>query len=305
MNRSSIARHGLVFVLTIAVVMAGAASAGALASRSEEPTRPLDLAEFDPAETVVTPSPRTGTVDADVGTDVGIILVDDGHDNRITRSAIEPITGTLAAAGWEVQWYTEGDLLTQLQDVDAFLVVDPASEYLEGDVDDVQRFTNNGGRLVVLAEPDRIGPRGVEESAVTSLTSAHGVTVDTRYLYQLDGSGASYKHVTATGTDPLAQETETRLYITAAVEADGGTTLLRTPPDTRLSSSDDSGAYPVAIQRGNALVVGDASFASSSRFTVADNEAFVAHIVEFLADGNYRAPGDVTTEPTQNEDSSV
>lgn len=293
MNRGSIVSHGVALALTVVVVVAVAAGAGAVSGAFDEPPARLDLDEFDPAETVVTPSPRTGEVAADVGRPGGTVLVDDGHGNRFTRASIEPIVGTLAAAGWEVQFYTEGDLLTQLRDVDAFLVVDPATEYLEGDVDDVQEFTRNGGRLVVLAEPTRIGSRGAEESAVTSLASAYGVSVDTRYLYQLEGGGASYKHVVAAGEQngPAADVAEARLYIAGAVDARGGTTLLRTAPGTHKSSSDDTGAYPVAVQRDDALVVGDASFAAASRFAVADNEAFVAYVVEFLAGGDYAETG--------------
>ncbi|MFB6121964.1 MAG: DUF4350 domain-containing protein [Haloferacaceae archaeon] len=312
MRRADLAKRVAALVVAAAVVLA-IAGAGATLEPDAEPSAPPSTAEYAPSEIVPEPIPATGTIspDASAAEGSGTVLIDNGHGNRFSRSDIEPLVDALVRVGYNVEFYTGGDLAASLRDADAFLVVDPSSEYAPGDVDDVRTFTGRGGRLVMLGEPSRISVSAglfgttisARESRLTSLASQYGMSIDTRYLYNQETEDGNYKHVvaTSTGRGDLGGVDRTTMYTAAAVTVHRGTTLLETTANTRKSpESDVSGRFPVAVTKGNALLVGDKTFLSSGRYNVADNEAFVAYIVEFLVAGDYNPP----PEPEDNATST-
>lgn len=302
MRRADLAKRLAVLVVTAAVVLA-IAGAGATLEPNADRSPPPTTAEYAPSDVVPEPIPATGTISPDAGAanGTGTVLIDDAHGNRFTRSDVEPLVDALVRLGYRVEFYTEGDLATHLRDADAFVVIDPGSEYPSGDVADVRTFTGRGGRLLMVGEPTRVSVSAglfgtsitTQESRLTSLASPYGMSVDTRYLYNQETADGNYKHVVAepTGRGGLTGVDRTTMYTAAAVTAHRGTTLLETTANTRKSpESDVSGRFAVAARKGNALVLGDKTFMSAGRYNVADNEAFIAYVVEFLAGGDYTPP---------------
>jgi hypothetical protein len=294
-----------ILLLTAVVVVAVVGAAPALLGSSDEGPS-LENPEYDPAAVAPDPIAATGTIDPDPSADAGTngtVLVDRAHGNRVARADIEPVVDALVRQGYRVEFYTGGDLATRLEGVDTFLVVDPGSEFLPGDVDDVRQFTGNGGHLVMVGEPDRTaisaGLLGtsvqVQESRLTTLASSYGMSVDTQYLYNQEHADGTFKHVIArpTGQGDLDDVERTTMYTAASVTARGGTVLLRSAPNTLKSGSDDvTGEYPVAVRKGNTVLLGDKTFLRGDRFNVADNEQFIAYLVEFMVEGDYEAPDD-------------
>ncbi|WP_338737689.1 DUF4350 domain-containing protein [Haloplanus salilacus] len=292
-----------VLVVTVVVVVAVAGAGPVLIQDAEDgdgsdtPANP----EYDPATVAPDAIEATGDIDADPAADAddsGTVLIDRGHANRFSRTDIEPIVDALVRQGYDVEFYNDGNLEAYLEDADAFLVVDPGQEYLTGDVDDVRAFTRNGGRLVMVGEPDRTavstGLLGssitTQESRLTTLASNYGMSVDTQYLYNQEHSDGTFKHVLArpTGAGGVDDVDRLAMYTAAAVTADDGTVLARSAPNTHKSGSDgESGEYPVAVRSNNALLVGDKTFMRSDRYNVADNEEFLAYLVEFMIEGDH------------------
>ncbi|MFC6989455.1 DUF4350 domain-containing protein [Haloplanus sp. GCM10025708] len=302
MRRADLAKRVAVLVVTAVVVLA-IAGAGATVEPDTEPSPIPDTTEYAPSNVVPEQIPATGTIspDASAADGTGTVLIDDAHNNRFSRSDIEPLVDALVRVGYTVEFYTGGDLAANLRDADAFLVVDPSSEFAPGDVDDVRTFTGRGGRLVMVGEPTRVAVSSgllgtsisTQESQLTSLASEYGMSIDTRYLYNQETADGNYKHVVAesTGRGDLDGVDRTAMYTAAAVTVHRGTTLLETTANTQKSpQSDVSGRFPVAATKGNALLVGDKTFMSSGRYNVADNEAFLAYMVEFLVAGDYDPP---------------
>ncbi|MFB6256842.1 MAG: DUF4350 domain-containing protein [Haloplanus sp.] len=301
----------VVLALTVAVVVAIAAGAPTLLQNDDE-RDPLQNPEYNPDEVIPQTLAATGTVDANPATsadDTGTVVIDRGHGNRFTRADIEPLVDALVREGYSVEFYTDGDLAAALEDADAFLVIDPSSEYLSGDIDDVRQFTGNGGRLVMIGEPDRTaisaGLLGTsiqtQESRLTALASRYRMSIDTQYLYNQENADGTFKHVLArpTGNGGLDGIDRAAVYTAAAVTAQNGTVLLRSAPNTHKSGSDEvTGEYPVAVQRDNVLLLGDKTFMSGERYRVAGNERLVAYVAEFMIEGDYSAPPDATDEPS-------
>ncbi|AXG07981.1 hypothetical protein DU500_16950 [Haloplanus rubicundus] len=292
----------VVLVLTVAVVLAVVAG-GSTLLQSEDGRTSLQNPEYEPDAVVPDPIEATGTVDPDPdpdADDTGTVVIDRGHANRFSRSDIEPLVDALVREGYHVEFYTDGDLAVALEDADAFLVIDPGSEYLPGDIDDVRQFTGNGGRLVMIGEPDRTAVSAsifgtsiaTQESRLTTLASRYGMSVDTQYLYNQENADGTFKHVLARPTSgELDGVEQTTMYTAAAVTARNGSVLLRSAPNTIKSGSDEvTGEYPVAVERNNVLLLGDKTFMQGDRYRVADNEQLVAYVAEFMIEGDYEAP---------------
>ena len=291
-----------VLVLTVAVVLAVAGVAPAILRGGEEEP-PMENPEYDPATVALEPLEATGTVDPDpdAGDGEGTVLIDRGHSNRFSRADVASLVDALVRQGYDVEFYTSGDLATALEDADAFLVIDPGEEYLPGDIDDVRQFTGNGGRLVMIGEPDRTAISASllgtsiqnQESRLTTLASRYRMSIDTQYLYNQEEADGTFKHVLArpTGEGDLEGVDEAAVYTAAAVTAQDGTVLLRTAPNTHKSGSDEvTGEYAVAVQRNNVLLLGDKTFMRGDRYRVADNERLVGYMAEFMIEGDYQAP---------------
>lgn len=305
MWRRELAKRLVVLVLTVAVVVAVAAGGPLLLKDEQEPAT-LQNPEYEPDTVVPETIAATGTVNAnpDSGADdTGTVVIDRGHSNRFSRADIQPLVDALIQEGYSVEFYTDGDLASALEGADAFLVIDPGSEYLPGDVDDVKQFTDNGGRLVMIGEPDRTaisaGLLGTsiqtQQSRLTTLASGYRMSVDTEYLYNQKNADGTFKHVIArpTGEGGPDGVERTTMYTAAAVNARNGTVLLRSAPNTYKSGSDEvTGEYPVAVQRNNVLLLGDKTFMRGDRYRVADNERVVAYVAEFMIEGDYQAPPD-------------
>jgi hypothetical protein len=303
MWRRDLAKRLVVLVLTVAVVVAVAAGGPLLLGDDQDPAT-LQNPEYEPDAVVPEPVAATGTVDANpdpTADDTGTVVVDRGHANRFSRADIEPLVDALVREGYSVEFYEDGNLAAALEGADAFLVIDPGTEYLPGDVDDVRQFTGNGGRLVMVGEPDRTaistGLLGssvqTQESRLTTLASGYRMSVDTEYLYNQENADGTFKHVLVrpTGAGGLDGVDRTAMYTAAAVSAQNGTVLLRSAPNTHKSGSDEvTGEYPVAVQRNNVLLLGDKTFMRGDRYRVADNERVVAHVAEFMIEGDYQAP---------------
>jgi hypothetical protein len=310
-----------VLVVTVIVVvgLAGPGPALLMDDGGDGDDETLSNPEYEPSSVVPEPLPARGTVDpqpsADAG-DGGTVLIDRGHGNRISRAQIEPLVDALVRQGYSVEFYTDGDLATHLADADAFLVVDPSSEFLPGDVNDIREFTGNGGHLVMVGEPDRItvsvGLLGTSiqssQSRLTTLASTYGMSLDTQYLYNQEHADGTYKHVLVRPTDEggVDDVDSAAMYTAAAVTVRDGTVLLRSAPNTHKSGTDEvTGEYPVAVRTDNALLMGDKTMLQSDRYNVADNEEFVAYLVEFMIAGDNEAPADADTEGSDDDETAT
>jgi hypothetical protein len=282
-----------VAVLAFAIGIAGAAvvlpSGGLTAAETQ--TNPA----FDPGITVQTALPSDGQLDPSVDAEDrgGVVLIDRGHSNSVDRTTLRPLVDGLVDVGHTVRFHESGDdLEDQLSEATAFVTLTPGEEYDRSAVDAVTNFTDRGGRVLVVGEPNRIRVRGRfaqrRSDGLTTIGGALGLSFDTRYLYNMETNDGNYKNVIAEpGPDAgLDAMNRTAVYTATAVSAPEGTDLLVSTAGTHLSKGGPAGRYAVAVETGNVTALGDRDFLRDSRYTVADNEVFLAHVVEFLAEGS-------------------
>lgn len=293
MNRLDPVAFAAAAVIAFAVVLFGATvlggPGGELASTAE-----LSNTEFDPATILSEPIPVTGTVDASVDDDnrTGTVLIDQGHTNDLERRNLRPLVAALGALNNSVTIHGPGDNLTeQLSEATAYVTITPTEPHLPPEIRALESFTERGGRALVVGEPDQIivsGPATTRRTVrVTRLGAAFGFSIDTRYLYNLEQNDAVYKHVIARPAEGAELEgvDRTTVYTGTAVTAVDAEPLLVATHGTVLSDGGQSDDHLVALRTGNLMVLGDRTFMDDSHHGVADNEDFLAAVVEFLARG--------------------
>jgi hypothetical protein len=306
MQRTEWVKRVAVAVVVVVVVVA-AAAVGATFERQPSPST-TDHSEYQPDETLAQPLDANGSLDVDnsLGGGRGKVLIDQSHSNRFNLDDIAPMVRALTQAGYEVELYTGGDLETELQGADAFVVINPAVKFGDSGNDAVRRFTENGGRLLVLAEPTTkavtggflstaIGDR---ESRVTSLLAQYGMGVSTNYLYNQQRNDGNYKRIVVESApnDQLPGVSQGAFYTSASVHGVNAQRVLLAAPDTRTGGTTQrDGRKTVAMRKGNVLVFGDSTFITTDYHNVGDNEVTMTYIVEFLISGEKTGLGSGNT----------
>mgnify|MGYP002761171628 FL=1 len=314
-------RRGLLVTVVVAALVVVAAVGLSVGGSSTASTN-ASFDAFD-ADAVSEPLPRGGSVDPDPSIGTGaVVLVDDSNGNRFTRADIGPLTEGIGRSGARVEFHETGEFEEALGSADALVVVDPATAYSESEIDAIDAFVDDGGRLLILAEPTRTSISGglfgaqlsERESRLTGLGSRFDVQFDTRYVYDQRRNDGTYQQVVAEpsgeaaladgGTAALDADATVAFSVAGEVQSTGdGEPVLVTGSTTRTVGTDDPRRHTLAVRDGDVLAVGDTSFATAARYDVADNEAFLTGVVEFLVSGDgdgSDGTGDDTSSVTAN-----
>jgi len=299
-----------VFVLVVVVIVGGTAvvslATGAGSSAPDSRTvQGQSPGQFAPDRVNPDVDPETGnlTVSADEGTKR--VLVDTRHSNQFDRHELEPVVEALTAAGHDVDFQTAtstdqfgvSGYNATLQEYDALLVVFPTEAFTESERADIENFTENDGRVVVLGEPTQTrvgGGRGVSSERVSfganEMTWDYGVRVGADALYNVDddGNDNNFRSVDAepatddeltAGVEEITLDYAGYAVVNDSTDAD----VLYTAADgTRTLNSRRGGTFPVVVRNENVVFVADSDFVTAAEVYDADNEVFVSNLLEFL-----------------------
>jgi hypothetical protein len=248
---------------------------------------------------------------------VGTVLFDRSHGNRFDQEDITSLIRAIDDAGGEVRYtgITTG-FQAQLAEADVLVVIDPGQSYDDDDIEAIESFVDDGGRLLVLGEPNRkeVEQSGLFVQLVTvrselkTLGSSFGITFGNEYLYDMENNDGNFKNPVAappsgTDADAVADVDEVAMYTAASVHVNRGTVLLRTAGTAERGSDTTTRGFPVAVQtrNGDVMAVGDTTFMETQYDSVADNDVFIERIVEFMTGADHQGspgPQDETEEPT-------
>lgn len=217
--------------------------------------------------------------------------------SRAQQEQIRQLVLVLVQAGHQVTFANDDELETALAGADAYVRIDPGNELSEDQVAEVRELTDQGGRVLMVAEPNRksVSASLLSVSIVTTRTEMtrlgreYGLVFGNRYLYDTTTNDGNYRHILARPTAAGPSGTDTvAMYTAAAVQYREGTPVLETPETTRRSDDNVARQWPVAVQTagGSVLAVGDKSFIETGRHSVAGNEQFIGYMAEFLLGGD-------------------
>lgn len=317
MNPREYATYALVVVAVALVVVVAAVAGAALfgggagtVDADADPATDEPPAEYAPESVIAEPIESTGEVTVPESLRAGdaeakTVVID--TESRVESEDIQPLMAALIHAGHEVR-FRQQDLEASLAGADAYLRIDPGIDLDASEVDAVRNFTDAGGRVLLVGEPNRVristglfsSSTSVVRTEMTGLASEYGIVFDTRYLYDTETNDGNFKSVLAEPTDRDAAPDLDRvaLYTATSVEARGGQVLLRTPPTTELSNGGPAERYPVAVRTGNVLALGDKTLMTAGRHNVADNEAFLQYVLGFVLSGDRSEPATPPPEPS-------
>lgn len=291
--------RAIAVVAVTALVVIGLAVIPTLQDQPRSPSFPEGDAEFpewDPATLVADQPDRTGEIDPDVDAEGQQVLIDDAHANRLARADYRPLIHAFTRAGFEVDFLREReDLSSELEDADAFIVLNPGRVFSDEEVDAVNEFTDDGGQLVMAGEPTQaeLVATGLGQALITMynnlgpLARSYGITYSSNYIFDLTEYAGNYRNLYAepavdsqltAGVDRLV------VYTATALNARSGTGLIQTGDGTFVRGSESAQPRSVVWQDGNVIAIGDTTLFSPDRYTTADNNVFIENLVEYLAE---------------------
>ena len=286
-----------VFVLVVALVVGGTGVAGFAADSTQEYS-PVENEQFRPSNLLVAEGEATGTVEMDADVDGGkTVVVDMAHDNAVAESDLEPLTSALVRNGHTVQLHRQGSLNASLRRADAYVVASPRRPFTPEQMAGIRAFVDAGGRLLLLSEPPRTAVEGglfsVSLTTVgdtnTGVASEHGLAFGDGYLYDLSNE----RHFKSVPAEPTAKTELTegvdRLVLREAVPVVAGsdaTVVAGDVGETTLSTTRRADDHALVARSGGVVAVGDTDFVRSENAYVADNEAFVGNLADFLVGGD-------------------
>ena len=237
----------------------------------------------------------------------GLVVIDLSHNNNLEVDDLTPLWDRLTARAVTIETLdgSSDSLETQLRGAIALLVIAPTSNYTAEERDLIADFVEDGGRLLLAADPTRPVPPEQEDEeepldlesiffpssavpAINSLANAFGLVYFDDYLYNLVDNEGNYRNVKFTvlsDEHSLTQDLETIVFFAAHSLQTDGLSLVNADENT-LSSlrSGETGLTVAALAaNGRVLALGDVTALTPSFHTIADNDRFLSNIADWRA----------------------
>ncbi|PSQ53217.1 hypothetical protein BRD20_03265 [Halobacteriales archaeon SW_8_65_20] len=301
----STAARGVLFAGVLLAVVSGAV---VVADTGSGPTPAVDgepEAVFTGENMAATVPTEDGSVSLSADASGKTIAIDAAHGNAPSREQLAPVVSTLTENGAEVTFTSSqrsGNFNATLRNADAFVVFGADERYTTGQLAAIESFTDAGGRLLVLTEPEKqtfgglfFPPRGESalETPLTPLLSEYGVGVRDGYLFNMADYDNNFVNVygTPAGESELTAGVD-ELVFHESVALVGGESVVTSGDQTTLSTTRESDTYGVVTRAGeNAVVVGDTSVLGSEFVQRSDNEVFTSNLLTYLVTGE-KSPAD-------------
>ena len=214
----------------------------------------------------------------------GTLLVDTGHRNAFSNDEITTLLERVYGRGYDVEFILEPGasfLAEGLMSADAFVVISPTIAYGRDEADLVVDFVEQGGRLLLVADPGR-------PNRLNSLAERLGVSFRPDYLYNLAEHDSNFQEFYVRDFEAHALTAgigEMVFFYAGSIES-AGEPLARTDGNTQSSISElnvprsplATGAYR------NVLAVHDLTFMIPPYNAVRDNNILVANIADYLTE---------------------
>jgi hypothetical protein len=246
-----------------------------------------------------TPSSSNRAVAASVN-DGKVVIVDAYHGNQYEPSELEPLVTAISARGARVE-FDKGavPLAMQLKYASAYVVLSPSIIFSGEELRAMRQFVDNGGRLLVFADPTRsLTMYDASGAAVTlpdvnyanPLLAPFGLTFVNDYLYNLQDNEGNFRNVKFTdfADNPITAGLQMAVFYGAhSIQTNAGTALMRANKNTFSSVTDKTGAFAplVLSSNGQVLAAGDFSFLTNPFNQVADNGLLLGSIADFALGG--------------------
>lgn len=240
--------------------------------------------------------------DIDVHKTQGRIIIDYAHDNTVDETELNVLLARLTARGMETVSLTPGDHLPDmLHNATALVVIAPHEPFYAWEIESVERFVEQGGRVLLVADPSRYSYRieydedyGYEYTvpstdvvATNSLASSFGLVFADDYIYNTAEHAGNYQYVILKdfAASSLTAGLDKVIFYAAHSIVAGEQTLITADERTTSSLSEQTGNLAAMSLGGNGrvLAVSDFTFMTEPYNSSADNNRLIANIADFVA----------------------
>ncbi len=227
------------------------------------------------------------------------VLFDISHGNLFEISELDSLTSRINHRGGHLNvtdYY--GDLETELQKADAFVIIAPTMSFSEWERKVITRFVARGGRLLVISDPTRSMTDGylMLEDFGSSLGNIEisnlllepfGIAYSKGYVYNLVKNEGNFRNVyfTTIHEDPVSDGVSEVVFYGLGEIKSAPKPLIVGDGNT-LSSLTDRGSDLIAAAsdaEGRVLALTDLNFMIPPYHQVADNAILIDNIAEFLS----------------------
>lgn len=314
----------VVFVLLIGTVIVSLATLGAPAEVDTPTIQGQSPSQFQPESVAAAVAREGGRITIDGPAESKRILVDTRHGNQVSPEDFEPLSEVLFRAGHTIEFPSAGgtsgpnddfgptrggstggvgssggsDYNATLEKYDAVIIVQPTSPFSPSELRALQEYTEQGGRVLVMAEPPQIQAGTFTSTRVSfgadNLTRRYGTLVGSQGLFNLDetANDNNFKSIYASpsGGGSLTEGVDTVTFDTAGYaivrEGSDAEVVYRAAEGSTTIETRRAARYSTVVRNGNFALVADTSFLKQSEIYDVDNEVFVGNLLEFLVEGD-------------------
>ncbi len=239
---------------------------------------PSELPSYE--HIVIPPAPTTEFSDV-YEEGEGTILIDLAHDNAFDVEELNVLILRLISRGVTIKLLNPGDdLEKELPEADAFIIVCPRLEFSKEENETIDEFVNNGGKLLLIADPTR-------RSQINSLSLKFALIFEADYLYNMTENEINYRNILVTEfkENPISKNLEKiALYTVGSISSvDGGIAFV---DENTFSSVIESRKRlsPIALaQEAKVLAIYDLTFITEPYNGILDNNQLISNIADWLA----------------------
>ena len=264
-----------------------------------------------PTSTPVKAPDRGGDDQIEAGS--GKVVVDLAHFTSLGPTQFQPLADHLADYGLDLTfWMSDTDLLdlnfdtmadlpdqsAQLEellyDATGLVVVNPAFWWTPEEIALVEDFVADGGRLILISDPDVPDPPEFYVPDINSLSDAFGIVFNKDYLYNVKNNDLNFTHVFQEQFSDQAAGMRGQSIVFYGARSISGPALpqIRTGEGTvsslRAGREDFTtvaiGGQPDEVLGRNVLALGDFDVLTEPYVNRYDNQQVVQFVARFLAE---------------------
>ncbi len=245
----------------------------------------------------------------------GIALLDKAHDNQFSLEEIAYLDSLLAARGYQLTSFLEGELADALRPAGALIVIAPLANYSPDEVLAVRQFVDRGGRVLLVGDPTRYNIEFDEvdffaaptihtaQVPLNDVANAFDITFRGDYLYNTVENEGNFRNILVdetgfSGTELTNGLKRLALYsVHSLLLGPSAAPVLAGDENTWSSATDQPGGLTLAAvspaegEDGQVLALGDLHFLLEPYNTVYDNGEFVSRVADFLVANGESAEG--------------